>query len=138
MAREQRLIASRLAVRMAQAMTAQLNPARLHVEYCSARMAEVNLRSAIFARRLGVASLVQRLQAAASAILKHKQGDLTLAASRLDVVSPLRVLERGYAMVFNQSGRSVIVDANEVSVNDNLEIRLRRGRLWARTTARET
>ncbi|MGA2410484.1 MAG: exodeoxyribonuclease VII large subunit, partial [Candidatus Binataceae bacterium] len=137
-AREKRLIAARLGLRLAHAMTAQLNPARLRIEHCSARLAEVNWRSAVIARRLRVDTLTQRMRASASATLGQKHSNLTAMASRLDAVSPLRVLERGYAVVLNERDGRAVVDAAQVNVNDDLEIRLSRGRLRARTTERET
>jgi exonuclease VII large subunit len=53
-------------------------------------------------------------------------------------VSPLRVLERGYAVVINARDGRAVTDAARVEVGDELDIRLGRGRLHARTTARET
>ena len=52
---------------------------------------------------------------------------------RLAAVSPLAVLERGYAVVLGPDGRAV-VDAAELAAGDPLRIRLARGRLAARVT----
>jgi len=136
--RERRLITGRLTIRLAQAMAARLIPARLRIEHCSARLAEVSWRSVMAGRRLHAATLFQQAQHSISATFTRKHGELTMAAGRLDAVSPLRVLERGYAVVINQREGRAVVDAAQVNVNDDLEIRLRRGRLRARTTAQET
>jgi exodeoxyribonuclease VII large subunit len=58
-------------------------------------------------------------------------------AQRLDAVSPLRVLERGYAVVTNARDGRAVVNAQNVEIDDELHIRLGRGRLRARATARE-
>jgi exodeoxyribonuclease VII large subunit len=73
-----------------------------------------------------VAGLVKR---------RHRLGEL---AARLDSLSPLRVLERGYAVVSSTRDSRVVVDASTVEVGEDLQIRLLRGKLRARTVARET
>jgi exonuclease VII large subunit len=50
----------------------------------------------------------------------------------------LRVLERGYAVVSSARDSRVVVDASTVEVGEDLQIRLLRGKLRARTVARET
>jgi exodeoxyribonuclease VII large subunit len=87
------------------------------------------VRLATFSDRLdagAVAGLVKR---------RHRLGEL---AARLDSLSPLRVLERGYAVVSSARDSRVVVDAATVEVGDDLQIRLLRGKLRARTVARET
>ena len=71
-------------------------------------------------------------------MLERSRFDLTNAAGRLDAVSPLRVLERGYAVVFNRRSGRALATAAATEIGDDLEIRLSRGRILARTTARET
>jgi len=56
-------------------------------------------------------------------------------SSRLNSLSPLRVLERGYAIAIEQRTGRAIVDASRVRVGEVLDIRLHRGRLRARTLA---
>jgi len=90
---------------------------------------EHKVRLATFSDRLNggaVAGLVQR---------RHRLGEL---AARLDSLSPLRVLERGYAVVSSTRDSRVVIDASTVEVGDELQIRLLRGKLRARTVARET
>jgi len=138
LAREQRLIASRLALRLGQALGARTAPMRRAVERFGARMAEANLRAIVAARRVRLETARVRLEAALETALEKRQMQLGAAAQRLDAVSPLRVLERGYAVVVSVRDGRAIVDAGSVDVGDELNIRLNRGRLVARTTARET
>jgi exodeoxyribonuclease VII large subunit len=56
---------------------------------------------------------------------------LRLAAGKLDTVSPLATLQRGYAIVTNVDGH-VVTDATEVNTGDLIETRLSRGSLRAR------
>jgi exodeoxyribonuclease VII large subunit len=53
-------------------------------------------------------------------------------AARLDSLSPLRVLERGYAVVVALKSGRVVVDAGSVLPGEDLELHLARGRLYAR------
>jgi exodeoxyribonuclease VII large subunit len=136
-ARERRLFAARLTIRLAQAMAARLAPIRLRLDQSSARLSAANLQVAVTARRLRVATFENRLQGAVRLALEHARFDLNSAAGRLDAVSPLRVLERGYAVVFNQRSGRALANVADAEVGDDLDIRLSRGRLRARTTARE-
>jgi exonuclease VII large subunit len=52
-------------------------------------------------------------------------------------VSPLKVLDRGYAVVASRRDGRAVIDAGTVEIGDELDIRLRRGRLTASTTGRE-
>ena len=56
---------------------------------------------------------------------------LALRASSLDAMSPLKVLERGYAIAHDEHGRA-IRDAAEISVGDELRLRLWKGELDCR------
>jgi exodeoxyribonuclease VII large subunit len=58
---------------------------------------------------------------------------LQLAQRGLDAISPLATLERGYAIVTRADG-TVLQDAAEVQLGDEIEARLRRGSVRARVT----
>lgn len=106
----------------------------------SLRELSVRLRapgSEIRERRYRVANLEARLAHASSATFAGHRHRLAELAARLDSLSPLRVLERGYAVVSDAGTGKVVVDASAVTVGGELEIRLRKGKLRARTTARE-
>ena len=53
-----------------------------------------------------------------------------LAAS-LDALSPLAVLQRGYAIAESEDGR-LLRDARAISVGDSVRVRLAKGRIDAR------
>ena len=60
--------------------------------------------------------------------LETAQRRLALAAAALDAMSPLRVLERGYAIA-HDSGGQVVRDAQTISVGDQIRLRLWKGEL---------
>jgi exodeoxyribonuclease VII large subunit len=68
---------------------------------------------------------------AMNARLEVAQRKLGLAAAALDAMSPLRVLERGYAIAHDSRG-SVVRDAQTISVGDELRLRLWKGEIECR------
>lgn len=86
------------------------------------RVAAARSRLAMLDKSLG-SSVLRRLH-----ILDAR---LRLAAGKLNTVSPLATLQRGYAIVTNADGH-VVTDATEVKNGDVIETRLSRGSLQAR------
>jgi exodeoxyribonuclease VII large subunit len=62
---------------------------------------------------------------------------LSIAAGRLEALSPLRVLARGYAVVTREGESAPLTDASRVAAGDGLGVRLARGRLKARVVSTE-
>jgi exodeoxyribonuclease VII large subunit len=69
--------------------------------------------------------------------LEARRGRLGRLAGKLESLSPLAVLSRGYALVWDGDGR-LVRDPAEVEVGQDLRIRVGGGRLGARVTTRET
>ena len=72
----------------------------------------------------------QRLIRASAAMFHPHQALLSSLAGRLDALSPLKVLTRGYAYVQDERG-SVIKTAKEASVGDSLLVKMRDGTIKA-------
>jgi exodeoxyribonuclease VII large subunit len=90
--------------------------------------------------RLRFAQTRQRLEAANRAAAETMRARLARARSRyeplaaeLHQLSPLRVLDRGYAIVQDEHGR-ILKDAAEAPPPSAIGVRLARGRLRARVT----
>ncbi len=135
--RERRLQASRLRLQLAQALGARTNPVRLALAEIAPRLGEANLRAAIARRRTRIETIVRRLETAIESVVETRRIRLGGIGKQLDAVSPLKVLDRGYAMVVTRRDGRVVADASAVEIGDELDIRLRRGRLNARTIGRE-
>jgi len=86
--------------------------------------------------RTRLATARERLRAAIAQRRQHlasRVGDVT---GRLDALSPLGVLSRGYALCWNEERTAILRDANRVSIGDGVAIRLRRGELTCTVTAK--
>ena len=55
---------------------------------------------------------------------------------QLDERSPLRVLERGYAIVYDAAG-NIVRGVEQVAIGDELAVQLARGRLAAEVKRKE-
>lgn len=90
---------------------------------------EVKSRLAKARSRLDTA--VNACDGAIDAKVQDGRERLALAAASLDALSPLGVLQRGYAVAQDASGR-LVRDAASVSPGDSLSVRLAKGRVGTR------
>jgi len=80
----------------------------------------------------------QRLVAAIRGIVADRERGLEAAAGKLDSLSPLGVLRRGYSITWRLPDRSLVKDARQVEEGDQVEITLAEGKLWCEVKRRET
>lgn len=92
------------------------------------RLSESDLRRRVIERRGRLAELSGRLQASARVGLESASERVSLAAGKLDSLSPLGVLARGYAIAFDSQGR-VIKRAGEVSSGEKVRVRVSEGEM---------
>jgi exodeoxyribonuclease VII large subunit len=82
------------------------------------------------------AELAARLRHAAERLVSRADNRLGLARRALDAVSPLRTLERGYAIVTRGADGAVLTQADSVELGEEIEARLAHGRVRARVTGK--
>ncbi|HUO05030.1 MAG TPA: exodeoxyribonuclease VII large subunit [Candidatus Binataceae bacterium] len=87
--------------------------------------------------RLRTQALARSLEHGATRALEKSRAALAELAVRLDTLSPLSVLNRGYAIVVNRRNGRAVLDAQTVEAGDELDIRLSRGGIRARAIARQ-
>ncbi len=75
-----------------------------------------------------VANLKSRLAKSISSIVATKERQYAVAGGKLNSLSPLKVLERGYSITVRPNGE-VLKDAGQVKEGDSLELRLHKGKL---------
>ena len=106
----------------ANAVTQNLSPARLQTRVVNAQ--------ARFETASSGCSVAMEMQ------LQQARERLGLAAASLDALSPLAVLQRGYAIAQDKSG-ALLRDAKSVGVGDEVRVRLVKGRLNTRVESVE-
>jgi exodeoxyribonuclease VII large subunit len=95
---------------------------------------DVTRRFALIRGRLQ--SVDTKLSAAVQRRTDRGTGVLRALTGRLDTLSPLAVLARGYAVCWNEGRTAIVRDAAAVTKGDNIEVTLARGEL--RCEVRET
>ena len=93
-------------------------------------------RHRLAAVRQRLEAQVANLVAATNTRLLESRGALDRRTASLEALSPLAILNRGYALMFDAKGR-LVKDAARLKVGDELSARLARGRVRARVTATE-
>jgi exodeoxyribonuclease VII large subunit len=129
---------ARAALHLARSLTAMVQRGRVQAASLAAHLSGVPLRQQAGAYRREVEAHNEQLIASARRAVETRRRRLAELAGRLDSLSPLRVLERGYAVAINSRDGRVVTDAAAVEIGDDLELRLKRGRLYAVTRARGT
>ncbi len=91
----------------------------------------------IAAFRLRLEKRAADLGVRAERLLRAKRERVARLALQLEERSPLKVLERGYAIATDASG-NVLRDATQVQIGDSVLLQLHRGRLTTEVKKKET
>ena len=123
--------------RLGELLREKLEEFRTRFTEARARMASFDLRVRLEAMRLRTEHRAGELRLRIERLLTQKRQRFERLMLQLNERSPLRVLERGYAVVYDASG-NVVRAAAEVTVGEKVSVRLARGRLWAEIKRRES
>lgn len=111
---------------MATAMSRQIKAARQHLDVLSASPALKSPEGYLEQRRKSLELLENRLYTAQNQQINCKKQRYIALAAKLDVMSPLKVLSRGYAMVQTED-KNIIRSVGHVAVGDSIEVTLADG-----------
>jgi exodeoxyribonuclease VII large subunit len=118
-------------LRMSQAMK-QLVTARRHREQVArTRLLRVDVRQAVARRQEILVAVSRQMAVAVRACQRQTRARLELAAGRLNTLSPLAILQRGFAICRNPEGL-ILRDAASVAVDERVDVRLAQGELICR------
>ncbi|MGA9527066.1 MAG: exodeoxyribonuclease VII large subunit [Terriglobales bacterium] len=113
-----------------------LERCRRRLETASSAVRHYDARRRLAAIRQQLQTQTANLAAAARARLLACRAALERRTASLEALSPLGILNRGYALVFDAKGQ-LVKDAERLAAGDELTARLARGKVRARVTASE-
>ena len=121
---------------MAAALTRQLKAARKHLNVVAASPALQSPVGYLTQRRKSLELQKNRLLSAHSQAVNRKKQRFIALTAKLDAMSPLKVMTRGYAMAETEDG-SLLRSVRQVSLNDSIRVTVSDGSLTAVITGRE-
>ncbi len=95
------------------------------------RLVRVDVRQAVARRKEVLIAVSRRMAVAMRACQRQARARLELAAGRLNTLSPLAILQRGYAICRNPEG-FILRNAASVAVKERVDVRLAQGELLCR------
>jgi exodeoxyribonuclease VII large subunit len=126
--RQQRQRADEMTSRLALGLRARLEQSRKRLTAAHLRIVSFDFRMKIAAFRLRLERRAAELGVRIERLLRNKRDRLEKLSLQLHERSPLRVLERGYAIATDAAG-NLLRNAARVALGDTVAIQLHRGRL---------
>jgi exodeoxyribonuclease VII large subunit len=134
--RQYRQQADEFTSRLGQALLARLEKLHRRFTVAQTRIAAFDLRARIAAQRVRIEQRASDLGVRIERFLVAKRKRLERVALQLEERSPLRVLERGYAIVYDAAG-NVLRSVDNIGLGDEVAVQLARGRLAAEIKRKE-
>ena len=107
-----------------------------HVNLVRARLIQQDIRRQLALHQQRLRALETALLQAANVPMERRRTRWSRASDRLLALSPLAVLERGYALVYDAAG-NLVKEAEHLHANDSLQLRFAHGRAKVRVTETE-
>ena len=104
---------------------------RRRLELAAAGIRHHDLRRLFQGMQKDLQVISAQLPRAIHAVMFSRRARWEQLSARLDGLSPLKILDRGYSVVFDPSGKP-LTDASQVSPGDELKVRLAKGGLDTR------
>jgi len=134
--RQRRQRSDELALRLAVGLRGRLERSRKRFTACQLRVASFDFRAKISGLRLRLQQVSQALGVRAERVVRGKREKWERLALQLQERSPLKVLERGYAIATDVSGK-LLRDVDQVAMGAEVRIQLHRGRLKTQVREKE-
>ena len=125
-----------MSMSMASSLNRQLKGARQHLEVLSKSPALQSPTGYLDQKRQYLELLQNRLVSAQSRMVDRKKQQFVASVSKLDAMSPLKVLTRGYALAHTEEG-ALLKSVNQVEAGDRIVVDLSDGKLTASVLEKE-
>jgi exodeoxyribonuclease VII large subunit len=119
-----------LAYRLVHAQRGMLETQRRRFDHLSAAVRHYDLRLVLTGIRNELDAKVAAMGAVARSLLLRRRSRLERITSQMEALSPVAILERGYALVFDSSGK-LVKDAAQVRPGEDISARVARGEIVA-------
>ena len=126
--RQHRQRADEMAARLGDLLRRRLDSSRRRVDVAQARLRAYDFRPRIEALAMRPEQRRQDAAIRIERILRARAERVARLRTQLEERSPLRVLERGYAVAYDAQG-NVVRSADQVQVGDSVSVQLARGKL---------
>jgi len=131
--REQQQRCDELDMRLQRAMRYQVRKHMEHLRNLSQRLDAQNPARQIVRQRLQVKDLQVQLRRRIQTLIERRKLLLGQQASRLNAISPLATLDRGYALAQAENG-SLVRSSSDLQPGDELRVRFSQGSVETRVT----
>lgn len=115
------------------AVNMRVSVCRRRLEEQSQRLRDLDLRLRLSAVRQRLEKLEASLKALIESRISKSRGRLEPWIAHVTQLSPLRILDRGYAIVSNTEGR-IVKSPQDAPVDESVDIRVAKGNLRAKVT----
>jgi exodeoxyribonuclease VII large subunit len=122
--RQQRL--DDLTYRLARAYESSAQQKRRRLEVAGTRLRHFDLRRVLAGMRREMDARGGTLLGTMRNLLVHRRARFAESAARLEALSPVKILERGYALIFDVAG-NLVKDPAQVQPGDEITARVARG-----------
>jgi len=119
-----------LTYRLTHAQRGLLETQRRRFDHLAAAVRHYDLRMVLSGIRKELDAKVASMGAAGRSLLQQKRARLVRLTSQMAALSPVAILERGYALVFDATGK-LVKDAAQVKAGEEISARLARGEIRA-------
>ncbi len=134
--REMRHLVDGLALNAENAIDAEVQRQSERLNAVSSRLSPIRLAAKVADNTQRLALLDQRHSATGGEMTRARHQSLALTMARLDALSPLSVLKRGFSITETAEGM-IVRDSQQAKTGDKLKIRLASGKLDAEVLASE-
>ena len=116
---------------MSRARTGRLDKWRAYQESASAAVRHYDARRVLSGMRHELEARVASLTTLARSLLLQRRARLETMEGQISALSPVAILDRGYALVFDSNGR-LLKDPVQVTQGERIRARLAKGEIAAR------
>jgi len=119
-----------LTYRLTHGQRGLLETHRRRFDHLAAAVRHYDLRMVLSGIRKDLNAKMASMAAAGRSLLQQKRARLERLTSQMEALSPVAILDRGYALVFDASGK-LVKDVTQVNEGDDISARLAQGKIIA-------